>query len=112
MGCTTEGVEMANSPETACAGKKTYLNEELALKAEKIHLSKYSDSRMNHYKCKFCPYYHIGHRKGVKRQMDTHKTICPMGCGRLVADISLERHVDRCLPDLPIFMEVLRWVLN
>ena len=88
---------MANTKERACFGKKVYRTEELALKAEKVHVNKYQDSGMNHYKCKFCPYYHIGHRMGQSHG-NNHRLLCPTGCGRLIPEISLDRHVEHCLP--------------
>ena len=49
--------------EHHCGRKKKYDKEQVVNKIRTIKKRKFIQGKINHYKCKYCGWYHIGHKK-------------------------------------------------
>ena len=46
----------------SCLSKKTYLTREIAENAAAV-VTRENDVQYEHYKCRWCPYFHVGHKR-------------------------------------------------
>lgn len=80
----------------SCLGKMVYTDKKRAAKAaQEMQGKSNKQTKIQAYKCGYCPGYHIGRSTNIKRSLE-ERVECSGGCGAMIRSSKLSAHLRRC----------------
>ena len=79
----------------SCTSKMAFANKKQAKSAVKEITERKRTVNMRAYKCRYCPFWHMGRSQSVGRSVEERVT-CPRGCGNQIRQSRLEKHLTYC----------------
>jgi len=81
--------------DRSCRGKMAFSDKKMASAAAKSVREKKRATNLKAYKCRHCPFWHIGRSQHVGRSLE-ERVACPRGCGNEIRQSRLANHLARC----------------